>query len=112
MTTAVLSHRCDNLSPFDLQVLKDFALEAPWEWRKAFEALIEIAEAANGRSPEEIDKLAAAEDEATKKLEAMQTVAELFLRDTRALLYETKLPTGFGTRMAQSLDQLEKDLET
>lgn len=111
MTTALLSHRADNLSPFDLQVLKDFALEAPWEWRKAFDALIEIAEAAGGRSADEIAKLATSETIAKEELEMLREHVELFLKETRAQLYETKVPTGFGTALAHALDDLEKATE-
>lgn len=45
MTTAVLmtATRSD-LTRYDLDVIRDFAREAPWEWRIALEALVEIAE--------------------------------------------------------------------
>jgi hypothetical protein len=32
------------LNDFDLQVLRDYALEAPWEWRVTLERLIEAAD--------------------------------------------------------------------
>lgn len=44
MTTSILSHKSNELTGFDIQVLKDFAVDAPWEWRMALEALIEVHE--------------------------------------------------------------------
>ncbi len=44
MTTSVLSAGAGELSKYDLQVVKDYALNAPWEWRKVLTALIEHVE--------------------------------------------------------------------
>jgi hypothetical protein len=46
MTTSMLNtHVRDSLCEHDIQVLRDYALEAPWEWRVLFEELADIAEA-------------------------------------------------------------------
>lgn len=52
MTTSILSPLSNELRGIDLQTLRDFALEAPYEWRKAFESLIEAAE--NDRDVDEV----------------------------------------------------------
>lgn len=45
MTTSVLTtHIPGSLLEKDLQVLRDYALDAPYEWRMAFDELIEMAE--------------------------------------------------------------------
>src|SRR6266571_5024209 len=47
MTTSILNtHTRGCLTDFDLQVLRDYALEAPWEWRMVLEQLIEDAKTA------------------------------------------------------------------
>ncbi len=54
MTSSILSYRGGTLTGQDIQVLKDFALSAPYEWRKVFEALIAVAEATQGIELEEL----------------------------------------------------------
>lgn len=44
-TTSRLSTHAFELTPNDLQVLADYALEAPHEWRLVLERVIEIAQA-------------------------------------------------------------------
>jgi hypothetical protein len=45
VTTSVLTtFTRDGLNDHDLQVIRDYALEAPWEWRMALEALVEDGE--------------------------------------------------------------------
>ncbi len=44
MTTSVLSYQYGELNDYDLQVLRDFALEAPWNWRQMFNALLHIVD--------------------------------------------------------------------
>ena len=59
MTTSILSHMAGELRPNDLQTVRDFALEAPWEWRKALEALCDDSEAleAIGMTVDEVHEL-------------------------------------------------------
>jgi len=44
MTTSVLTYQSGELNGFDAQVLRDFALEAPWNWKNALEQLVDAAE--------------------------------------------------------------------
>jgi hypothetical protein len=44
MTTSVLTYQSGELNGFDAQVLRDFALEAPWNWKNALEQLVDVAE--------------------------------------------------------------------
>ena len=45
MTTSLLmTNTREPLCANDLQVIRDFALESPWEWRVALESLVETAE--------------------------------------------------------------------
>lgn len=44
MTTSILVQHTDELNGYDLQVIRDFALEAPWEWRRALSAMADAYE--------------------------------------------------------------------
>ncbi len=56
MTTSQLSPCSSELTGSDLQALRDFALEAPYEWRVALEALVETAEFAQEDEDEQNDE--------------------------------------------------------
>jgi hypothetical protein len=44
VTTSKLLSNTPEINEHDLQVVKDYALEAPWEWRMVLEAMVSIAE--------------------------------------------------------------------
>ncbi len=92
MTTSVLNtHVRDSLCEHDLAVIRDFALEAPWEWRIALEELVDIATAN--------DKVENERDAALKRAEeAQDSYAELQksvkAATDKVLQYVVKLETG------------------
>lgn len=63
MTTSLLNTHGRYLNDHDLQVLRDYALEAPFVWRMALEQLIQYAE-----EGKEADKYEAERDEARAKV--------------------------------------------
>ncbi len=75
MTTSKLNTFTREFSDFDLQVLKDFALEAPYEWRLMFDQLIECADDSRkiDKVQEELDAL---KDSANKARMRLQTACE------------------------------------
>lgn len=105
MTTSVLVAQAGELLPYDIQVLKDYALDAPWEWRKAFEALIERAE--------EADTLEAEFEKDVEQLKNVTSAAEDLIKEFRSELttHKGKLPEGLEESLTESLDALEKALE-
>jgi rRNA maturation endonuclease Nob1 len=92
MTTSVLmTHTRGYLSEADLQVVKDYAIEAPWEWRIALEKLVEIAEKS--------DKAETAANEATASAEItkqahMELQAAVKAASDKMLRYVEKLELG------------------
>lgn len=75
MTTSILNTFTREFSEYDLQVLKDFALEAPYEWRLMFEQLIECAN--DSRSAQKVeDELNALKDSANKARTRLQVACE------------------------------------
>lgn len=72
MTTAVLltSTRSD-LTQFDLDTIREFAREAPWEWKIALEELVDIAEKYDDQRDysDELDNLTVAVTTGVEKLE-------------------------------------------
>ena len=110
MTTSVLSHCSGDLSGHDIQVLKDHAIEAPWEWRKALEALIEASQEADER----VDKL----DEAEARAEAVCTAAKDAIKEIREEMeaffttpMNAKDRTAFAAAVNKSLDELDAATE-
>jgi len=78
VTTTILSNHASELRGVDLQALRDFALEAPWEWRKVLEALTDLAEAADGLDAEDLAELSAENDRLNKELkEKLEKLEEL-----------------------------------
>lgn len=98
MTTAVLSEYAGELTGNDLQALKDYALEAPWAWRKVFESLIEIAED-DGKKQAELEErlsiLREAVSEAVDELrEAVKALDETVVNGLPTLKALTLTVTG------------------
>lgn len=100
MTTSVLSTHAHELTGHDIQCLRDFALEAPWEWKQLLTACADLVDASgnmdadgirdmvaeNERLDEEVTNLKAAaekkeEEEGGKwsTLEALQDAGETFI---------------------------------
>ena len=71
MTTSRLSTHAHELTESDLQTLFEFALEAPWEWRKALLALIETA-----RRVDKTDDIQADLDFMLSEVDELQTVVD------------------------------------
>lgn len=69
-TTSMLMCQTRSINDHDLQVLRDFALEAPWNWRVLFETLLEELEEAREREnvEQEFDDLTDTVAEARLKL--------------------------------------------
>jgi len=107
MTTSILSHLSAELHPNDLQTLKDFALDAPWEWQQALRALVEIAEQAQDHED--------AKDEAEGELANLREKAKDVIKEIKAEM-ETFYTTGFAAQdridfasaVNKSLDTLDK----
>ncbi len=76
MTTSILSHLSQNLSGHDLQVLSDFALEAPYEWRKLLQALLEDIRGNTTELEEALEKQTLAEEELEKAQDRATTEEE------------------------------------
>ncbi len=104
MTTSFISQCAGDLRDNDLQALKDYALEAPWEWRKLFEALIEVVED-EGATTSEISKSAmTVSDAAIDLINAVRKELE----DHKAALCRV-YPKGAA--LCQSLDEAADAME-
>jgi len=98
MTSSILSPLSQNLSGHDLQTLSDFALSAPYEWRKLFEALLvevrtksvdlEEAQVAQGTAEEALETVRDELDTATTDLRALKTAAVTLLGEVRTIQME------------------------
>ncbi len=102
MTTSVLSARADNLSGHDLQVLRDYALNAPWEWRKALDALVEVAASASFAESVDHKKL-------KDKVAVMQKSADKSIRRIQKL--RKHLPKKEAVELNAALADLEEALD-
>ncbi len=76
MTTSILSVHAGSLTGFDIQVLKDFALSAPYEWRRVFESLIALAEATEGLELKEIQDVVAQKEQLAEKVKILEESVE------------------------------------
>lgn len=75
MTTAVLKTFVPGgLYDHDIQTLKDFAIEAPYEWRCALQELISTYEIAD----KAVEEKKVAEELAKEKVEELKTLEEAF----------------------------------
>lgn len=72
VTTSILSPFASNLSRADLQTLKDFALEAPFEWRRTFEELIDLAETLAGYEVDDVTEMATETEKLKTELEELK----------------------------------------
>jgi predicted RNase H-like nuclease (RuvC/YqgF family) len=76
VTTTILSNYASELRGIDLQALRDFALEAPWEWRKVLEALTDLAESVGGLDGEDLAELGAENERLAKEAEELREKVE------------------------------------
>ncbi len=102
MTTSVLSARADNLSRYDLQVGRDFAIKAPWEWQKFLNAAIDVVEDASIAESVEHKKL-------KDKVVKMQKEADKVLR--RIVKLRKHLPKKEAVQLNEALADLEGVLD-
>lgn len=118
MTTSVLSHLAGDLHGNDLQTLRDFALDAPWEWQRALNALIDQAEGAetdSGEHEEALDDAAENLEKVEGQLKELRSAAEGTVEELRNEMQEfftTKMDaddrTSFADAVNKALDTLEK----
>lgn len=104
MTTSILSPFAGDLTGYDLQVIKDFAIEAPWEWQRALRGLIE-------RIEELENEVSGAEDQATSsetELRSLKTAVEEAIKRVRTDFSNTKLSYfELKANVYDALDALE-----
>lgn len=96
MTTSILMTHTQSLNGFDLQVLRDYAVEAPWEWRIAFEQLLELATA--GQEAEshlnDIDDLKDDANEARVHVKHCNASVQRFVEEIETLARANQLTKG------------------
>lgn len=109
MTTSLLMYQGGEFSDFDLQVLRDYALEAPWEWRKAFERLIA---AANEEAREEVLEAALTDwkDRALKSREKIIALLEK-MPDVVTDKERIEVETAVIERLEEVLAEIAEDLK-
>lgn len=108
MTISQLSPLSAELLPQDLDTLRDYALEAPWEWQQALFALIEAYE--------EHDEVATELEKAEEALEDLRDAAKDAIKEIRTEiddLIKMKIRTegsfkAFEKVVLKTLDDLEK----
>lgn len=108
MTISQLSPLSAELLPQDLATLRDYALEAPWEWQQALFALIEAYE----EHDEVVEDLEQAEDD----LKDLRSAAEDAIKEIRTEiedLIKMKIRTegafvAFQKVVLKALDDLER----
>lgn len=88
-TSSILSPCAGNLTGHEVQALRDFALEAPYEWRKLFEELADLVEAADGWDADDLKGMHEDTDEVVKQLEQYKDALE----EVRQALVELKKAT-------------------
>jgi len=105
MTTSILSHLSGDLRGVDIQTLKDYALEAPYEWRKLFESIIDILEAVDGMDiddiremsqekadlEEELEELKESTKEAAESLERLKVASLVAVKQVKAQVTKLQL---------------------
>ena len=119
MTTSFISPLSQNLSGQDLQALSDFALEAPYEWRKLFTALLEdvrgntddltAAEERQKVAEEEVESKTEALETATADLAALKAASVKLLGEVRTIQMELvgKVLSKWQGQMNQALNDFE-----
>ena len=100
MTTSVLTTQRGYLTEYDLQVIRDFAIEAPWEWRMALEALVEDA-AEHLEELDEHEKLMkdhdALQDSISSHVEYLKTRLEKLTSEMAAASSVGQMRAAFAT---------------
>lgn len=126
MTTTIVSPCSGNLNDHDLQALRDYALEAPWEWRKLFDAIVETVESSEAATEEAAESALAAEEklaeaiadhtEEEETLKRLKTASLLCVAECRKLIREitpslmnVAVNTGAATKVKSLLDSFTDD---
>lgn len=104
MTTSILSPCSANLNGHDIQTLRDFALSAPYEWRKALSALADLAAKADG----EDDDLSAKEELKALREEVGDAVETL--KASLAEMLKIRNANGSVKDIHEALDDYEKEV--
>ncbi len=102
MTTSILNPCAGHLHGNDLQAVRDFALEAPYEWRKALEGLCDVAEEQKDVESLEAD-IGYLQEAGTDAVKEIRAALEEF--------YTTKFTAQDRTDFAKTLKKSLKDLE-
>ena len=105
MTTSVLTTfvRGAELTGHDLQVIKDYASDAPWEWRCALEGLVE-------RARHDPDELIARIDVLEAAAKGVVIGVRAQLQRIQDLSEENKLTKGELKKACKVADQMLKNL--
>jgi exonuclease V gamma subunit len=109
MTTSLLMYHGGELSDFDLHVLSDYAIEAPWEWRKALERLIEAAR----REGDEEELEAQLDDWKGRALEAREKLIDLLekMPDVVTGKERVEIDRAVLERLEEVLAEVAEDLK-
>jgi len=107
MTTSTLSPLAYGLEKSDLQVIRDFALEAPWAWQKTLQNLCDLAEKFNGdlKSIEDAEKR-------IEDLEIRVEVANEHLNSARKVLGDMRLKVATAVSSPRVNEQLLEMIST
>lgn len=108
MTTSILMNQGGPLNDHDLQVLRDYAIEAPWEWRKVFERLIAAAD----EEAREQDLEAQLVDWKTRALKAKDRLNELLAKMPDVVTDKDELTVSRALieRIEEVLAEIAEDL--
>lgn len=103
MTTSRLSTHAFELTSNDLQALRDYALEAPFEWRKALLALVEHAEEV---PVDVLEDLRGRLEDAHEEIEAQKN---MFISEIDTLLAHLDITLGTGpSELRSRVEQLRE----
>lgn len=83
MTFPLTTHTRGYLSDHDLDVLRDYALEAPWEWRMALEELVDAAKQ-HYDSADLLERIDELQDSSTRSIETVRVALESFHKKFQA----------------------------
>jgi esterase/lipase len=106
MTTSVLMSHTRGLTDFDLQVVRDYALEAPWAWRLALEELVECAEQSD-KVEDEAQEARAKEQETQEAHKELQAAVKAAMK--QMLQHVEKLEKG-GNLTKGEIDSITKGI--
>lgn len=110
MTTSILqTFTRDGIGDQDLYVIRDFALEAPWEWRLALEQLVEIAFKSD-RLETEIEKARTDAQEIRKEFDELQTAVKLATQKMLRLVEKLEVGRREGNLTKGDIDNITEGI--